>query len=239
MRLFGKPSAPKLPLDLVSRMERFGKWEIDPVRSRDDGPAVFQETQQPLIELSRSDPAGFIRVLAGACLPVDGWAAYGAERTVVNLIGTDSTEPEWLALLDASIAFLRLNFVPPIRVAQYAWLRFIDTGGTSNTWLQLRPVPDRASVAITPLSVGELRRLLIMGPESNANVVLLTHGGHDDFITLIDARQSDEDPTRVRWEHKRADTLYDLYLEVASSCQVWEWAEPELEPFFPAPKARI
>ena len=240
MRLFGKkPAGPRLPLDIAARMERFGRHEIDPVGSRDDASAVFAETQQPFLELSRTDPSALIQVLAEACLPVGGWAVYGAERTVVNLIGTDSPDPKWLTLLDGSIEFLRSNFVPPMRVAQYAWMRFVDNGGTSNTWLPLRSSPDRESTALTPLRPGEERRLLVMAPEQDANVILVREDGNGEVVAVVDARQSDDDPTRSQWEYKRAGDLHALYADVAWSCQVWHWCDPELEPFFPAPKARI
>lgn len=94
MRLFGwGGDGPKVPRDLVARMGRLGRHEIDPMRSLDDGPAIWAETQQPLLELSQTDPAGLIHALAAACLPVGGWTVYGAERTVENLIRTDSSDP--------------------------------------------------------------------------------------------------------------------------------------------------
>lgn len=81
-----------------------------------------------------------------------------------------------------------------MRVARYAWERFIETGGTSKTWLQLRPVPDRAAVFITPLGRGEERRLLTLSPEPDANMILVWRDDNGDFVSLVDARQSDNDP---------------------------------------------
>jgi hypothetical protein len=50
---------------------------------------------------------------------------YGADRTVVNLIGSSPPGDDWLRILDVSIEFLRANYVPPIRVPPYAWKRFL------------------------------------------------------------------------------------------------------------------
>ena len=236
---------PSVPSNLVDCMERFGRYEIDPVRSQDNSVTIWKETQEPLVQLFLADPHALIHALAFACIPVGGFAVYGAERTVVNFLGSDSLNPEWAShperasLLDASIAFLRSNFVPPMRVPEYAWRHFTETGGTSNTWLPLRPVPQRDAAKITPLREGEERRLMVLAPEPDANVVLVKRAGDGDLVAVIDARRSDEDPTRTQWEHKRAADLYDLYVDVAWSCQVWEWCDPELEPFFPAPKALI
>lgn len=222
--------------DVVALMERFGRHEIDTRRSSE--PNVWEATQQPFLSWSQSDPAGLIQMLADTCVPVGGWAVYGAERTVVNLVGVSPPGESWLRILDGSTEFLRSNFVPPMRIPPYQWNRFIDLGGTSNTWIPLRPPPDRAEVRITPVGPDELRPVVRMGPEADANVVLVrrTPAGYE---ALIDARWSDDDPTRSQSEWKQASDLYDLYLDVAWSCQVWGWADPEIEPFFPAPPALI
>jgi hypothetical protein len=227
-----------LPPDIVQRMERFGRHEIDIMGSHDDGYAVFQATQQPLITVASTDSAGFIRALADACVPVGGWAVYGADRTVINLVGSSPPGDDWLRILHGSIEFLRANYVPPIRIPPYAWERFVDSGGTANTWLPLREAPDREATRITALADGEVRRLVRLGSAPDANLVVLQRDG-DHYVALIDARQSDDDPSRSRREWKRGTDLYDLYLDIAWSCQIWDWADPEIEPFFPAPKALI
>jgi hypothetical protein len=109
MALFGRRARSPLPPDIAQMMERFGRHEIDIMNSSDDGYAVFQATQQPLLAMASSDPAGFIRALADTCVPVGGWAVYGADRTVINLIGSSRSGDDWLRILDASIEFLRAN----------------------------------------------------------------------------------------------------------------------------------
>lgn len=227
-----------LPSNVVQLMERFGRHEIDPAAGTDDGYTVFTATQEPLFPFAKGDPERFVRALADACLPAGGWASYGASRTVVNLINTTPPGPDWGRLLDASNDFLRANFVPPLRIPGYAWDRFIATGGTSNTWITLRNPPGRESASITPFTDGETRRVAKLAPAADANLVLVQRRG-DEYLALIDARWNDEDPTRSQSDWKRASNLYDLYLDIAWNTQVWDWADPQLEPFFPAPKAVI
>lgn len=231
------PKGP-LPPSIFAMMERFGRHEIDVMASTDDGYAVFQATQEPVLDAARTDPEGFVKALADACVPVGGWAADGANRTVVNLVGSSPPGAGWTRILDASLEFLRSNYVPPSRIPPYAWQRFLQTGGTPNTWIPLRPPPDRHSVSLTPLAPGETRRLVKIAPAPDANVILVRREG-DEYVAIIDARWSDDDPTRSQSEWKRASDQYDPYLDLAYSSRVWDWVDPEIEPFFPAPKALI
>ena len=247
MGFLNRTPANGLPRDIVPMMERFGRHEIDPLRSTDDGGAVFQATQQPLFPFAQANAAGFVRALADVCVPVGGWAIYGADRTVVNLVTDDTVADlsrppaagsDWARILDGSIAFLRANFVPPMRVVGYQWAHFVEQGGTSNTWLTLNPPPSRETARITPLGPGEIRSLIKMGPEPDANVVMIRLEGKE-FVAEVDARWSDEDPTRSRSELARAETQFDLYLDLGYRIQIWDTADPEMVPFFPAPKALI
>jgi hypothetical protein len=235
--LFKRRPPSILPSNIVQMMERFGRHEIDVLNSTEDPHDLFQQTQQPLIEAATSRPAEFIKALADACLPAGGWAVYGASRTVVNLIGNSPPGNDWFRILDASNEFLRANLVPPMRVPGYAWNRF-QTGGTANTWIALRPPPSRDDSGLRLLDDGEVRRLLKLGTAPDANVVFVTRQG-DDYVALIDAPESSDDPTRTQRVWKRSSDQYDLYVDTAVSSQVWDWAAPEIEPFMPTPKALI
>jgi hypothetical protein len=238
MSIFRRQPKSLLPPNIVPLMERFGRHEINPMNSPEDGYAVFQATQQPLIDAARDTPTEFVDALAHACLPVGGWAVYGADRTVVNLIGMDLTTEAWYQILDASNTFLRENFVPPMRVPAYAWSRFIEQGGSGNTWLTLRPAPNRDDAVLTPLRPGESRHLVTMDERPESNRIFATLVG-DRYAAVVDSPRSDDDPTRCQFDWKQADDQYELYLDVAWSTQQWHWADPELEPFFPAPPALI
>ena len=225
--------------DLAAKAERAAQNALDLTGNTDFG--IWNEVFAPLLEVARADPAGFCNRVAAECLNVPGYAQYGAEQLVCELVGMPDERPATPAatqVLDAAITFLRANFVPPMRVPNYMWTRFIDQGGTSNTWLELKQPPPRDSAHITPLESGETRKLLRMDPRETSNWVLARADG-ENYVALIDRRYSDEDPTRSQDEWKREASLYDLYLAVAWESQVWDWADPELVPFFPAPKALV
>jgi hypothetical protein len=77
-----------------------------------------------------------------------------------------------------------------------------------------------------------------LAPAPDANLILVRRQG-DEYVAVIDAAWSNDDPTRSESDWKRAANLYDLFYELGWSTQVWDWAHPEMEPFIPAPKALI
>jgi len=71
-----------------------------------------------------------------------------------------------------------------------------------------------------------------------------TRRPYRDFPRRCSSRPkwSSDDPTRSQSEWKREvdlHDLHDLYVDVARSTQVCDWAEPEIELVFPAPRALI
>ena len=110
MPLFGSRSRDRsvLPGDIVQRMEYYGRCEFSPQSS---GPEVANKINeliyQPLYPVACADPDTFITRLADAVLPVGGWAVYGGERCVRDLINTQTRHPGFVAMIDAAMAFLR------------------------------------------------------------------------------------------------------------------------------------
>jgi hypothetical protein len=238
MGIFSRKQRGLLPPDTLQMMERFGRHEIDVMSSSDDAYAVFQATQEPLFPVASDQPDLFIKELADVCVPIGGWVVYGAGRTVVNLVGIRPANPDWTRIVDATISFLRSNLVPPIRVRPYEWERFVQNGGTANTWLELRVPPTRDQSKISPLQIGEQRSVIRLSSDPNANMVIVERRA-EGYVALIDAAWSDDDPTRSQKDWKSAESLYDIYSEVAWSSQVWDWVDSEIEPFMPTAKALI
>jgi hypothetical protein len=238
MGLFARRRQGIPPPNIVEMMERLGRHEIDLAASTDDPMAIWTHTQAPLVGAATGQPAEFVKALADACVPVGGFAVYGAEKAVVNLIGNHLQSDDWWRILDASLEFLRTNLVPPMRVAGYAWQRFIAAGGTANTWIPLRQPPSREEARLRPIEEGEARRVLVLGGQPDANVLLVTRRG-DDYVGIIDAPWSSDDPTRVQNEWKHFSDQYDLYLEASWNFQLWHGADPDIEPFMVTPKPLI
>lgn len=125
----------RLPANVAQMMERAGRFEFDPQSSAEGSGAIWSETQQPLASAAREDPEGFMTALANAVVPVGGWSAYGAARTVTNLISSpDPASPAYNALMRASLEFLRGSGVPSGRLSGIEWSYWIDNGGTAETW---------------------------------------------------------------------------------------------------------
>jgi hypothetical protein len=221
-------------------MERYGRFEFDPMNSREEGGAIWTQTQEPLVPWATEDPGTFVTELARAVLPAGGWAAYGAVRTVRSLLGPSFDHPAVTSLLDASVEFLRNNGVPPMRVPGPEWKHWLAGGGSVETWLPLKPLPPESEARLTPLSPGETRRLAQLESRPDSNVILTRLGEDGRHEQVIDARYSDEDPTRSQRVHETADSQYALYEKIGRALQTPPfWTDPELIPFIPLPPSKI
>ncbi|CAM5571671.1 MULTISPECIES: hypothetical protein [Streptomyces] len=139
------PRAAQLPGDVVSRMERFGRFEFDPAGTDIDASDVWGELQAPFLPFAQSDPEGFARALAKAVLPAGGFALFGAARTVWNLVGSDFSSPAHDAVRMAALEFFRANGVPSDRLPSDD-LRFWQEH-RSEPWPVDRPTPWEARTA--------------------------------------------------------------------------------------------
>lgn len=249
MGLFSKRT--RLPKDVVSQMAIYGKidWskascgrtgiELDPRAL--DSQAMWETYIRSYMELARADEDGFLTDLAQAVVPIGGWSAYGAERLLMDVVsGHPKDHPGYVQIMDASVAFLRSNGVPPMLVSGYEWDHWINSGGTIDTWINRRPLPPRESTVISPLAVGETRKVAQDTNYPGSNMTFVRADAPDSFAWVTEARYSDEDPTRSQWDNESATALYDLYIRIGFAAQIPTcWYDPELEPFFPLPQPSI
>lgn len=239
MALFGRrplrPHNPGLPRSIVAMMERYGRFEFDPPASTDDAGSVWLQTQDPIRTFATSDPSTFVDALGGAVISVGGWAAFGGACTAWELLRSEDRHGQgYEALMTAAVDFLRRNGVPPMRVKGYLWSHWVDHGGTVDTWIPRVPTPTAVQAPITPLRAGELRRIAVLSPQPDANVVLVRLEADGTHIGVIDARQSDDKPRRTQWDWKSAASSHSLYIDVGLALQTPpHWFDPELEPYFP------
>jgi hypothetical protein len=229
--------------DIISMMERLGRYEFNPQASTDN-PAEIGQLIGDLYSSASADPGGFLVALAEAVLPVGGWAVYGASCTLWECFGSDieafRQHPSYNAIMSAAIDFLRANGVPPMMVKGYEWQYWVNNGGTSDTWVPRRPIPSQEEAPITALLPGESRRVAQLTSKPDSNVILVRRNGDGRYCALIDAKWSDEDPRRVQNEWKFAESLYELYIQIGLAMQVpTYWYDRELEPYFPLPRPRI
>jgi hypothetical protein len=140
--LYTGPSDRNLPSNIVSMMEQFGRFEFDPMGTGIiDAGSVWGSLIAPLMPYAQSDTTGFLRALADAVLPAGGWAVYGGERLVKEVLSGDLDDPSYAAMLTAALNFLRECGVPNTRLNGYEWSFWQRTKGRTEPWLYARPAP--------------------------------------------------------------------------------------------------
>jgi hypothetical protein len=133
-RGFVPAGAPRgVPSGLVAQMEHFGRYSFAPHDSDADPTAIWSEIAAPRYEAAASDPARFCADLAAAVLPTGGWAVYGAQRLVAELLGGDCREPDHLRMQDAALEWLHGSGVGPQHLNGYEQRRWAAVHG-SRSW---------------------------------------------------------------------------------------------------------
>ena len=99
--------ASALPSDIVRKMELYGQFEINPTDADGNTANMVAKLLPELSPMAAADPDRFISELAAAVLPHAGWAVYGGERLVGELVDRNSRHPDFLKMFDAAMAFLR------------------------------------------------------------------------------------------------------------------------------------
>ena len=123
-----RPEPSILPADIVQRIESYGRYQFSVSLGRPL--ADFQGYEliyQPLYPIAQADPDAFTSALAEAVLPVGGWAVYGGERCIQDLISANYQHPRFAAMIDAAMEFFRrqgygTEFVAPYELAVWAEL---------------------------------------------------------------------------------------------------------------------
>lgn len=137
MGFFGRrqqlPNGPTLPSDIVSRMQRFGRYELDPAESGENG-MEQGALMAKLLPFASAEPERFLADLAAAVVPAGGLAVYGASRTVWELLSPDRTSPirqypAYKEIMDGALGFLRANGVPLVGLRGNEREYWMDKGG--------------------------------------------------------------------------------------------------------------
>ncbi|WP_238009512.1 hypothetical protein KZZ52_27070 [Dactylosporangium sp. AC04546] len=97
-----------LPADIAQRMTMYGRYEFAPQQSPPDTASRVNDLiYQPLYPVAAANPDAFVAALADAVLPVGGWAVYGGQRCVRDLITVRIRHPGYVAMVVAALRFLR------------------------------------------------------------------------------------------------------------------------------------
>jgi hypothetical protein len=234
---------PTLPSDIISMMERFGRYEFNLQTSAYDGEDIGRIMAE-LYPFASTDPAGFLVALAEAVLPVGGWAVYGASRTVWELLNPSVEIRHHLsynAIMNASLEFLRTSGVPSIMLNGYEEAHWLASGGTRDTWVTWSPTPGQEEAPIAKLLPDETRRVAQLTSEPDSNAVLVRQLSSSWYCALMDSMTSDKDPRRVQREWQSAGSLYELNCTSCGRLLLTppHWYDQELGPYFPLPRRKI
>jgi hypothetical protein len=122
-------------------MEQFGRFEFDPVDSRLDAGSVWRNIVEPMMPFAHSDSGAFLRSLAATVLPAGGWAVYGGDHLVEELLSGKLNNPFYHAMMAASLDYLRELGVSKMRLNGYEAAFWNETKGKTEPWLYLQPIP--------------------------------------------------------------------------------------------------
>ncbi len=222
-----------LPSEIVPRMAEFG---LRGCRGENQlfAPGPYQ------FELHRLAPVARQRWLAALTEDVvaeSGWAICGAQTVVMEALGHPVELTEYRKLLDASLAFQRAEGLWESQLNGKE-IRYWRERHGDEPWQQPREQPARGEAAITPLGLGEERRLWRMFRLPDSSELYVKHDAPNSYVSLGEYTDLDTG-RRARLEQRRFGSLYDLYCDIGMLARVpCPWVDPELEPFFAVPTPR-
>jgi hypothetical protein len=225
-----------LPADVLARMAAYGQasWNLEH-EIFESGP--FDE------ELGRLRPeaqAAWVSALSDEVLPAGGWALYGAAEVLMKALGHPVHLESYCAILDASLQFQRDAGVWDSQLSPNERLYWQERH-PEEIWLPRREAPSCESATITPLAVGDERKLGAVTRRPDSNAIYVIHPEHKRYVWLLDYPDSSSATGgRLREERGTFGDLYDLYRALGQNSPLpGLWVHPELEPFLPFPAPRL
>jgi hypothetical protein len=216
-----------LPPAIATLMEERGR-----VRSEGFKTELTDAQEQDFLSLSQGEQEGYVDALAEAVLPLGGWAVLGAADLVVKAVFEPEDRPSYVGLLLAALELKRAVRVSDIALSMYE-KDFWQQHNPGRDWLEPKSPPTRAGALITPLAIGEERRVGQHTSAPSSNLVLVRRTAEDRYLALVDQEVERGEPARGRVEApmREADNLYDIFVFLGESPLASFWNHEELEPF--------
>lgn len=205
-------------------------------------------TVRRLLSLHWRKIASPLSILGGtdAYLPVlaNLWVKrQGASRTIFEVISSPDSfgqHPSYIAIMDASLEFLRTSGVPSVLLNGREEIYWKAMGKTMDTWVTWPPTPSQQQAPITDLLPNEVRRVAQLTSEADSNVIFVRQENDGRYCALIDSMWGSSDPRRVQREWQSAESLYELYIMIGRLLfEPPHWYDGELKPYFPFPPRKI
>jgi hypothetical protein len=213
-----------VPEGIVAAMTEYGQQRL-----RDtDAPGPFHEE---LESLAADDQKAWVETLSQVVVPVGGVAAYGASTLVMLCLSHPVELDAYCRLLDIALDYLRAEGVPEVELSMNErsyWRR----KHPDEAWLQ--PVTSRpAESSLTPLAVGEERKLSVMDASPDSKAIYVLHPAEGRYVWALDM-PSEDGSGRIREERGHAGSLSELYAELGENLPSSHWVDPEFAQFLPS-----
>jgi len=228
-----------LPSNVLERLAKYGQdryFGTEDVFDIDLWPSDYV---RQLLELPLEQQVPWVERLAEIVAPAGGWAAYAAEDLLLLQIQPDSKDTTAIGrIIESSLQFQRTSGIwwAQLSPAEQLWWQ---RNHPAEGWLEARPARSPDSVTITPLAVGEERKLTLTtrGPRWRAMYVVRVT--EDRYQVQLDY-EDDDSRQRLRDPRGEARTLFAMYMDFGRGVPFpGIWVDPELEPFLTYPMPRV
>jgi hypothetical protein len=194
-------------------------------------------------QLARMTPdqlRGWVGRLSPAVISAGGWAVLGAQYLMMPRDAQLKDLPGYWAIMDAALGFQRDSGVWEFQLAPQERAYWHQRHG-DEPWLPRREPPSREVAVITPLPVGQERKIAVMTKHADSNEVYVSHPDPDRYVAIVEAPvERGSDRGRVRNEADSEGSLYDLYLKISQAMGLPnQWTDHEFDRFLPFPAPRI
>jgi hypothetical protein len=202
------------------------------VRSEGSKSGLTDAQDQLFLGLSQQDQEAYVDALAEAILPIGGWAVLGGADLLVKAIFEPDDRPSYVSLLLAALELKRAVRVSDIALSLYEG-EFWRQHNPGHEWLEPKSPPARPDALISPLAIGEERKVGQHTSAPTSNLVLVRRTAEDRYLAFVDQEVERGEPAKGRVEApmREADNLYDIFVFLGESPLANFWNHEELEPF--------
>lgn len=227
MGLFRRQSGGPLPPDIAGQMEERGRARNEGLKTE-----LTDAQERHFLSLSQPEKEAYVDALAGAILPLGGWAVLGAADLLVKAVFEPEDRPSYVSLLLAALELRRAVRVSDIALSVYEG-EFWRQHNPGREWLEAKSPPARADAQISPLAIGEEREVGRHTSAPTSNLVFVRRTAEDRYLSFVDQEVERGEPAKGRVEApmREADNLYDIFVFLGETPFPNFWNHDELEPF--------
>jgi hypothetical protein len=241
MGLFGKKRSDDVTAHFLSSgaLERMAAYGEARYKGTDDPFDTWPVNYtSELSALTPEQQERCVGALAEAVVSTGGWTVYGAEDLIMSVVGSPGKGSAARdTIFEAAIDFQRDTGIPWNALSALEKISW-QNRHPGEEWLTPREPPTREQAGITPLPVGQERKLSTLTAAEDSKATYVVHAQEGKYLLQLD--YPNDEGTRLRYDQDEADDLYDLYLRLGRGLPIpGVWVDHEFEAFLPYPMPRI